>query len=176
MSNFSDRVSTAESLQMRTLEDRIQINAPHAVVWGLLSDFSGVATWAPYLRSSSPVGDVESGVGAYRVMRHFWGFRLEESVVEWDDGSGFEFDVVRVPFPIKAVRETWRIEDAEDHVVVATRVEYDTHLGPVGAAIDAAIVSLLVRREMREGLKGLKRYAETVATGLPEVAEGEAIA
>jgi ligand-binding SRPBCC domain-containing protein len=161
---------------MRTLEDQIQINAPHSVVWGLLSDFSGVATWAPYLRNSSPVGDVESGVGAYRVMRHFWGFRLEESVVEWDDGSGFEFDVVRVPFPIKDVREAWRIEDAEDHVVVATRVEYDTHLGPVGAAIDAAIVSLLVRREMREGLRGLKRHAETVATGLPEVAEGGAIA
>ena len=113
---------------MRTLEDQIQINAPHSVVWGLLSDFSGVATWAPYLRNSSPVGDVESGVGAYRVMRHFWGFRLEESVVEWDDGSGFEFDVVRVPFPIKDVREAWRIEDAEDHVVVATRVEYEAHV------------------------------------------------
>jgi hypothetical protein len=109
-------------------------------------------------------------------MRHFWGFRLEESVVEWDEGVGYSFDVVRVPFPIKDVRETWRIEDNEDHVVVATRVEYDTHLGPVGSAIDAAIVSLLVRREMREGLKGLKRYAETVATGLPEVAEGGAIA
>ena len=64
MSNFSDRDSTAGILRMRTLEDQIQINAPHAVVWGLLSDFSGVATWAPYLRSSSPVGDVESGVGA----------------------------------------------------------------------------------------------------------------
>lgn len=161
---------------MRTLEDQIQINAPHAVVWGLLSDFSGVATWAPYLRNSSPVGDVESGVGAYRVMRHFWGFRLEESVVEWDDGSGYEFDVVRVPFPITDVRETWRIEDAEDHVLVVTRVEYGMQLGPLGTAIDAAIVSHLVRREMREGLRGLKRYAETVAAGLPEVADVGAIA
>ena len=147
---------------MRTLEDRTQINAPHAVVWGILSDFSGVATWAPYLRSSSPVGDVESGVGAYRVMRHFWGFRLEESVIEWDEGTGYEFDVVRVPFPIKDVRETWRIEDAEGHVSVTTRVEYDMHLGPLGSALDGALVSHLVRREMREGLKGLKRYAETV--------------
>ena len=147
---------------MRTLEDRIQINASHAVVWGLLSDFSGVVTWAPYLRSSSPVGDVESGIGAYRVMRHFWGFRLEESVVEWDEGVGYSFDVVRVPFPIKDVRETWRIEDGDGHVTVTTRVEYDTHLGPLGTALDATIVNHLVRREMREGLKGLKRYAETV--------------
>jgi len=161
---------------MRTLEDRIQISAPHAVVWGLLSDFSGVATWAPYLRDSSPVGDVESGVGAYRVMRHFWGFRLEESVIVWDEGTGYEFDVVRVPFPIKNVRETWRIEDTEDHVVVVTRVEYDTHLGPLGTALDATIVNHLVRREMREGLKGLKRYAETVVQRSSEVADVGAIA
>lgn len=176
MSNFPDRVWTAELLRMRTLEDRIQINAPHSVVWGLLSDFSGVATWAPYLRSSSPVGDVESGVGAYRVMRHFWGFQLEESVAEWNEGVGYSFDVVRVPYPIRDVRETWRIEDEAGHVSVVTSVEYDTHLGPVGAAIDAAIVSHLVRREMREGLKGLKRHAETVSAGLPEVADVGAIA
>jgi carbon monoxide dehydrogenase subunit G len=31
---------------MRTLYDRIEINAPHAVVWGMLSDFSGVVAWA----------------------------------------------------------------------------------------------------------------------------------
>ncbi len=41
------------------------------------------------------------------------------------------------------------------------------HAGPLGAALDAAIVSHLVRREMRGGLRGLKRYAETVAAARP---------
>ena len=59
---------------------------------------------------------------------------------------------------------------------MVTRVQYDTHLGPVGSAIDAEIVSHLVRLQMREALKGLKRYDETVAAGLPEVAEGGAFA
>jgi hypothetical protein len=159
----------------RLLEDHIEIDAPPAVVWGILSDFSGVATWAPYLRSSSPVGDIESGVGAYRVMRHFWGFRLEESVVRWEDGAGYDFDVVRVPFPIRDVRESWRVSEENGALTVTTRVEYDTHLGPLGTAIDAVIVRHLVKREMREGLRGLKRYAETLSGGLPEVANGEAI-
>ena len=73
---------------MRTLEERIDIDAPPAIVWGILDDFSGVATWAPYLRSSAPVGDQKTGVGSYRVMQHFWGFRLEESVIEWEEGRG----------------------------------------------------------------------------------------
>jgi ligand-binding SRPBCC domain-containing protein len=161
---------------MRRLEQRIQIDAPRSVVWGILSDFSGVATWAPYLRESSPVGDVESGVGAYRVLRHFWGFRLEESVIEWDDGQGFSFDVVRAPFPMCDVRESWDLPEPNGRVTVRTRVEYDMRLGPLGLAIDAAFVRRLVQREMREGLRGLKRYAETVSTGLPEVAEDESIA
>ena len=156
---------------MRTLENRIQINASHAVVWGILADFSGVATWAPYLRSSSPVGDVEAGVGAYRVMRHFWGFQLEESVVEWDEGSGYAFDLTTVPFPIKYVRETWQIVSEDGRVSVRTSVEYDTHLGPLGGLVDSILVSHLMRREMREGLKGLKRYAEGISSALPEVAD-----
>lgn len=148
----------------RLLEDRIEIDAPPGVVWGVLSNFSGVAEWAPYLRSSSPVGDVEAGVGAYRVMRHFWGFRLEETVVEWDEGTGYAFDVVKVPYPIRNARESWHISAHDGRLHVSTRVEYDTYLGMVGQALDAALVSHLVRREMREGLKGLKRHAETAAS------------
>lgn len=160
---------------MRRLEDQIEIHAPRAVVWGILSDFSGVATWAPYLRSSSPVGDVEAGVGAYRVLRHFWGFRLEESVIEWDEGTGYAFDVVTVPFPIKDVRETWQVVSENGRVSVRTTVEYDTHLGPLGGAVDSVLVSRLVRREMREGLKGLKRHAETIVGRSHEVADAAAI-
>jgi uncharacterized membrane protein len=158
----------------RLLQDRIDIDAPHAVVWAILSDFSGVATWAPYLRSSALVGDQQTGVGSYRVMRHFWGFRLEESVIEWDEGAGYAFEVVKVPYPIRDVRESWNVVAEAACVSVVTRVEYDTHLGLLGDVLDAAIVSHLVRREMREGLKGLKRHAETAASRAHGVARDDA--
>jgi len=161
---------------MRRLEERIDIHAPHPIVWGVLGDFGGVAAWAPYLRSSSLVGQSETGVGCYRVMRHFWGFRLEESVVEWEEGHRFTFEVLKVPYPMTDVRESWQVVNGDGQVSVTTIVEYDMHLGPLGAALDAAIVSHLVRREMRGGLRGLKRYAETVAAGLSGVAGDAAIA
>jgi hypothetical protein len=110
------------------------------------------------------VGSIDAGVGTYRVLRHWWGFRLEESVVEWTDGSGYVFDVVRVPYPIRNARESWEIDGDGAPVSVTTRVEYDTHLGRFGALLDAALVSHLVRNEMRGGLRGLKRYAEAAAT------------
>jgi ligand-binding SRPBCC domain-containing protein len=161
---------------MRSLEERIDIDAPHGVVWGILDDFSGVATWAPYLRSSAPVGDQTTGVGSYRVMQHFWGFRLEESVIEWEEGRGYAFTAVKVPYPIRDVRESWQMDAGPGGVTVTTRVEYDMHLGPLGSALDAVLVSHLVRREMRGGLRGLKKYAETVAAESSRVAREAAIA
>ena len=154
---------------MRRLEDRIEIDAPRQTVWGILSDFSGVATWAPYLRSCSPVGDVETGVGAYRVLRHFWGFQLEESVLEWNEGTGFSFAVLKVPYPLRNVHETWSLEGSNGVVTVMTSVEYETHLGRIGAALDSALIMRLVKREMRAGLEGLKEYAESIPAALAEV-------
>jgi len=55
-------------------------------------------------------------------------------------------------------------------VCVRTIVEYDTHLGPLGGALDSVLVSHLVRREIREGLKGLKRHAEADAMKASAVA------
>lgn len=161
---------------MRRLEERIDIDAPPAIVWGILDDFSGVATWAPYLRSSAPVGDQKTGVGSYRVMQHFWGFRLEESVIEWKEGRGYAFEAVKVPYPIRDVRESWQMDPGPERVTVTTQVEYDMHLGALGHTLDAILVSHLVRREMRGGLRGLKKYAETVAARASRVARDAAIA
>jgi len=146
---------------MRKLEQRIDIQASEGAVWVVLNDFSGVAQWAPYLRHSRLVGGRHSGVGSYRVMRHYWGFRLEEEVVEWTDGTGYTFDVVVVPFPMKDVRETWALEPGNPHVTVTTSVEYDMRIGMLGSILDRVLVRHLIRREMREGLKGLRRYVES---------------
>jgi len=146
---------------MRELTEQIAIEATDAVVWSVLNDFGGVAKWAPYLRSAALVGELERGVGSYRVMRHYWGFRLEECVVEWTDRLGYTFDVVVVPYPMNAVRESWSLKGGNPHVTVITSVTYRMRLGGLGAALDWLLVRHLISREMRAGLRGLRRYVES---------------
>jgi hypothetical protein len=148
-------------MAMRRLTENIDIGATPDAVWGVLNDFGGVAQWAPFLRSASLVGDLEHGVGSYRVMRHYWGFRLEESVVEWKDHEGYAFEVLIVPFPIGEVRESWSLKGGNPHVTVTSTVSYGMRLGPVGAFLDWVLVRHLIRREMRAGLKGLRAYVES---------------
>jgi len=148
---------------MRLLEERIEIEAPDDVVWGLLADFGDVAKWAPYMRNSHLIGPQTSGIGMRRGMRHAWGFRFEEVVTQWHEGKGFAFDVLKAPYPMKSVKEVWVLGSENGRTVVETQVRYDAYLGPIGAGVDWLLVRFVVRREMRAGLRGLKECAEQLA-------------
>jgi hypothetical protein len=99
-------------------------------------------------------------VGTCRTLWHAWGFRFEESVTEWIHGKGYSFDVFRAPYPMKDVRESWIAERGDGSCRVTTRVSYDMRLGSGGAFLDWLLVRFIVRREMRAGLRGLKRHLE----------------
>jgi len=146
---------------IRKLTEQIDIEATDENVWGVLNDFGGVAKWAPFVRHSALVGDLERGVGSYRVMRHYWGFRLEESVVEWTDHLGYTFDVVVAPYPMHDVRESWALTVGNPHVTVTSSVTYGMLVGWLGTVLDWLLVRHLIRREMRAGLRGLRRFVES---------------
>ncbi|MGD8356612.1 MAG: SRPBCC family protein [Lysobacterales bacterium] len=145
---------------MRLLEERMEIAAPSHVVWEVLADFGTVSSWVPSMRVSRLVGTQATGVGTRRAMRHAWGFRFEEEVTQWHESKGYAFDVLKAPFPMQQVKETWVIGEQRHRTVVETQVRYGMGLGPVGALIDWALVRFVVRREMRAGLDGLRRFCE----------------
>lgn len=149
---------------MRQIKEGVEIAVSLDKVWAVLEDFGDVASWAPYMRSSSLIGEQKTGIGTRRRLRHAWGFRLEETVTGWIDGSGFSFDVNRAPYPMKAVREAWVIEHEKGRTIIGTLVEYDMHLGILGRILDRVLVRFIVRREMRAGLRGLKDYLERDAS------------
>lgn len=153
---------------MRKLEERIEIEMEPEDVWDVLRDFAGVSKWAPYVVWSRSIGERETTAGSRRVMRHAWGFKLEEIVVDWSEGRGYSFDVVKVPYPMKNVREAWAVEHSDNSSTVTTTVQYRMHLGAAGTLADHLLVRWLVRREMREGLKGLKSYVESAARARDE--------
>ncbi len=145
---------------MRTLTESITINASPAEVWKTLADFGDVAAWAPYMKVSHLLGDQSRGVGTRRAMKHALWFRFEERVTFWQDDVGFDFDVLRAPWPMTAVSESWRMQANADGVRVTTRVEYGMQLGPLGRLLDALLVRFIVQREMRSGVRGLKAHVE----------------
>jgi ligand-binding SRPBCC domain-containing protein len=145
---------------MRKLEEEIVTGLSRQAVWEVLADFGGVQKWAPGMRRSRLEGDSATGVGTRRVMRHRWGFRIAEVVTEWNEGSGYAFDLLQAPFPMENVHETWLLEHDAGGTRITTTVSYDMGVSPLGALLDALLVRFLVAREMRAGLRALIAYAE----------------
>jgi hypothetical protein len=145
---------------MRALTEHVEIQASLDAVWEALADFGGVSDWAPYMKTSHLIGDLRSGVGTRRGMRHAWGFRFEEAVTQWNDGIGYSFDVFRAPFPMTDVKESWVAGQSNGFSTVTTYVNYGMKLGPIGLLLDWLLVRFIVQREMRVGLRGLKQHIE----------------
>jgi ligand-binding SRPBCC domain-containing protein len=145
---------------MRKLQQRIVSPVPKQALWEVLADFGGVQKWAPGMRRSRLLGDSETGVGTLRVMRHRWGFRIEELVTAWDEGEGYSFELLQAPFPMRNVCETWKLESEGRQTVVSTTVAYQMGLGIFGSLLDFFLVRFLVTREMRMGIHALEQYAE----------------
>ena len=140
---------------MHKLEEEIVAEVSPQAVWKVLEQFGNVDQWAPGMHSSSLSGEQASGVGTRRVMRHRWGFRIEEEVTRWADGQGMSFVLIKAPFPMQNVHETWDIEEQNGATRIVTTVTYEMGVGVLGALLDQLLVRFVVAREMRHGLKAL---------------------
>lgn len=145
---------------MRKLEDRILIEASKQNVWDVMADFGCAAPWAPGMRQSSLKGEKKAGVGTRRVLQHAWGFRIEEVITEWVDGSGYSFRLTKAPYPMSDVHETWILRSDDIQALLTITVSYGMRLGLLGVLLDKFLVRFLVAREIRLGICGLKHYVE----------------
>lgn len=147
--------------QARTKKEHIDIRTTAEAAWDTLSDYARVDLWAPGLWAAAIVGEQQRGVGARRRLRHSLGFRIEEIVTEWHEGSGYGFDLERAPFPMRDVRESIWIEPNGAGVRIHSTVTYGMKLGFIGGLLDRGVVSPLVGRQMRRSLAGLKKLLES---------------
>lgn len=143
---------------MHKVEQEIVAGVSPQAVWKILEQFGSVDQWAPGMRSSSLLGEQASGVGTRRIMRHRWGFRIEEEVTRWADGKGMSFVLTKAPFPMQNVHETWDIKEQNGATRIMTTVTYEMGVGVLGTLLDQLLVRFVVEREMRRGLKALIAY------------------
>lgn len=162
---------------MRKLVETIGIKTTQQAVWDVMADFGNAATWAPGMRRSGLWGKVKGGVGMQRIMQHTWGFVIEEVVTQWTEGAGYSFKLVKAPFPMCDVCETWVLNDDDSQTVLKITVSYDMRLGFIGALLDVVLVRFLVAREMRLGICGLKHHVEkTFAINLSNTQPASSVA
>ena len=94
---------------MPGLKREILIPSAARRVWEVLADFGGVSKWAPMIAESHMTEEGLARTDSRRLVTLAAGFVLDERVSEWDEGHGFTCEVCGGIWPIRSVKEQWRL-------------------------------------------------------------------
>ena len=132
------------------------IDAPVQAVWAVLSDLDAIHCWVKAIQHSyCPAQD--RGVGAVRICE-LKQARIEETIVEWDEGRSFKYRGLGAPMMASATN-LWTVEPHGEQTLVTTTAEATMKGGPVGLLLEL-LAKPLFERLGAQSLASLKYYVE----------------
>jgi len=106
----------------------IVIEAPRAEVWAVLSNLETAERYDAFIERASYVSEARSGVGAARQCDLPDGSSIQERVIAWDEGTGYEIEASDDPteaFPLINQRVRFDLESPANGTLVRMTFSYD---------------------------------------------------
>lgn len=142
----------------------IRIDLPRAQVWDKLRDLSEAANYVPNVKAVRIDTAQREGVGASRTVFMANGTDMQETVEQWDEGSGFLIRLHKGDKPSMPIfRRFWfryAIEDDGAGTLFRPALIYETRFGPLGW-----LLGKLIHGSLRSGAQdvgiAMKDYYES---------------
>jgi carbon monoxide dehydrogenase subunit G len=150
---------------MHRVSVRRVIEAPSEDVWAVLEDFGGVASYNPGVLDSGIVAGPETGEGATRYCELDEGGRIEEKIVAYEPGEGYEVDFTDTgDFPMAEMRaEMWVESLGDERSEVTMAADYEPKFGPLGWVLAKVMMNSKLKESFEETLEGLDEYVTSNA-------------
>ena len=109
------------------------------------------------------------GVGASRRIEQRGRAAMQETVVEWHDGSGFVLELHepggdKAPLPFAQARFAYRIVEADARSTDAElSLSYTLRGGALGQAVDALLLRAAMQKQVEAVASAMKLFYETEA-------------
>lgn len=143
---------------MHQINLETKINAPKEKVWDALSDFGGIDKWAPNVAHSASLSPTSKGVGCERSCEIPQVGSLHEKIIEWNEGSGYKYEISAIPgTPVKSASTTWSTREESGQTVVELVSQYQLEGNEDGNKMFLEQTRMLINTT----LAGLKQYVET---------------
>ncbi len=139
----------------------IKINASQADTWALLSDFNNVYTWAPGVKVSHGLSQKEKMVGAGRHCELPGFGAIDEVVTQWQEGTGFVYDVTPLG-PLNNAYSSWWLTKLNDQTTrLDVVLSYDLRFGLFGKLLHSLIMKNKLQSSLPDTLSACKKRVET---------------
>jgi carbon monoxide dehydrogenase subunit G len=142
---------------MSNVTRSITIDAPPSQVWEVLADFANIHKWSPVVSHSVAAGEIACGGGASRTCSIPLMGSVTEHATAWVEGERIEIAVHGAPM-IREMTSIWEVSPMGAGTRVTAQVDYRAAWKPLGAVMAATVMRIMISRQLRRSLEGLKAY------------------
>lgn len=132
------------------------LDAPVERVWAVLSDLAAIQHWVRAIKHAHCPGP-RRGVGALRICELSQA-RIEETIIEWDEGRSFKYRGVGAPM-LASATNLWSVEAHGSQTLVTSVAEATLKGGLFGRALEVLAKPMFARLGA-QSLATLKYYVE----------------
>ncbi len=146
---------------VHTIQVSSEIQAPVAMVWGVLADFPNIADWSGGVTKSYATSELTEGVGAARHCDLSPTGTLEETIQEWHPNEKLVVSIdSSTKSPLKTGLGTFELHPSgSESTTVALNLDYELKWGLIGK-----LMRPVVQRQLTKGFEGALRDLDSAAT------------
>lgn len=143
-----------------SINKTVHIKTTKPKAWEVLKDFNNVYTWAPGVEESFGLTIKQAQVGAGRHCKLDGFGEIDEYVVEWNEGTGFVYDVTPLG-PLTNALSRWELLDNGATTTLKVELNYDIRFGLLGKLMHKLIMRKKLEESLPDTLNALKTRIET---------------
>ncbi len=143
-----------------SISKTIHIKSTQQQAWDVLRDFNNVYTWAPGVEESYGLTVKDKQVGAGRHCKLDGFGEIDEYVIQWDEGTGFVYDVSPLG-PLTNALSRWKLVDNGPTTSLIVELNYDIRFGLIGKIMHKLIMRKKLEESLPDTLNALKKRIET---------------
>lgn len=139
----------------------VKVDAPADVVWHTLSKLDDIQIYMQAVKKSVMSSSSSEGVGAQRTCDIEGIGTLAEQIVEWNDGTGFKYEVVAGrPAIMRKLSNRWEMRKVGNQTEVSMEIEAHAKYGMIGHLLERIAIKPQIARASMAGLAQVKYYLE----------------
>ncbi len=143
---------------------QVTLEMPREQAWKTLEDLSQAHNYVPGIIKTEIVSSNKQGVGASRLVYQGKKRALQETVTDWDEGSGFRIRLHKgeKDSPFKNAFFRYLIEESDgDTTRLTTTMGYTPPLGWFGILLDKLFLNKIISGVIRDVALSMKHFYET---------------
>ena len=141
-----------------------KMNHDVADVWSLLDEFGAIAKYNPGVESAEIVSPDATGIGAQRICHFYDGTSLKETIVRYEPGHGYSFDLSDFALPLKQATSHFDLTHISDgRSLLTVTLEFTPKFGPLGWVMGKLMMRPMLLRALRGLTKGVDDHMSTGA-------------